>query len=101
MHDWHTHFVYQHSDLIVCTVNGCFQLAILSYNAHAHTLLPWLSHVTDVSGMHAPGIQGLLKLSADQLSELSIMVATTVKRNLFAYKMRSQNGRFSSLLGSK
>ena len=37
---------YQDSDLIVGVysarfASGCVQLAILSYNAHAHLLLPW------------------------------------------------------------
>ena len=61
--------------------SGCVQLAILSYNAHAHTVLPWSSHVTDVGGVHARAhprlIQDQLKRSADQLSQLSIMVAIT------------------------
>ena len=37
---------YQDSDLIVGVysthfASGCVQLAILSYNAHAHLVLPW------------------------------------------------------------
>ena len=60
--------------------------------------------MTDVSGAHAPGPARALKRSSeliDQLSELKIMVATTV--NLLAYKIRSRNcyRRFSSLLCSK
>ena len=52
---------------------------------------------------HETQIQDLLKHSADQLSELSIMVAITnsIPIHLLAYKIRSRNGRFSSLLGSK
>ena len=51
--------------------SGCVRLAILSYhNAHAHTVLPWRSHVTDGSGAHAPAlprlIPDMLERSADQ-----------------------------------
>ena len=51
--------------------------------------------MTDVSGRVRRGIQDLLERSADQLSELSIVVATTV--NLLASKIRSRNRSVSSL----
>ena len=88
---WSTHICgmlvlcYQDSDLIVGVysarfASGCVWLAILSYNAHAHTVLPWWSDVTDVSGMRAPDLGPARRIeherSDDQLSELSIIVAT-------------------------
>ena len=33
--------------------DGCVLYTILSYNAHAHNVLPWCSHVTEVGPARA------------------------------------------------
>ena len=74
------YFCYRDSQWIVgsrsALKSGCVwhAIMILSYNAHAPTLLPWWSHVTEVSGPWRSRAQ------------LSKMVANKL---LLAYKIRS------------